>query len=212
MIPLRIAFLVSGNGTLFEYISEQLRESDLNASSVLLLSSNPDAPALDRAKRLDIPSLLVQRSEFASGDAFSDAIIDVLEQHNVNFVCLAGYMKRVPSAIVQKFHNRMLNIHPALLPAFGGKGMFGRHVHEAVLESGVRVTGVTVHLVDEEYDHGPIVLQRAVFVMVDDTPETLEHRVHEIEYQIYMDAIRLFAQNRIQVEGRRVRILPGNHA
>jgi phosphoribosylglycinamide formyltransferase-1 len=212
VIPLRIAFLVSGNGTLFEYISEQLRESDLNASSVLLLSSNPDAPALDRAKRLDIPSLLVQRSEFASGDAFSDAIIDVLEQHNVNFVCLAGYMKRVPSAIVQKFHNRMLNIHPALLPAFGGKGMFGRHVHEAVLESGVRVTGVTVHLVDEEYDHGPIVLQRAVFVMVDDTPETLEHRVHEIEYQIYMDAIRLFAQNRIQVEGRRVRILPGNHA
>lgn len=209
MSHLRIAFLVSGNGTLFEYLTQKIQEGEVDAESVLLLSSNPEAPALQRAERLRVPTIILQRADFVSGEDFSNAMLHELSARDVNLICLAGYMKRIPSAVVQKYRHRMINIHPALLPAFGGKGMYGRHVHEAVIEYGARLSGVTVHLVDEEYDHGPIVLQRAVFVMLDDTPETLEHRVHEVEYQIYLDAVKLFAQDRLKIEGRRVKILSG---
>ena len=129
-------------------------------------------------------------------------------EHSVNFICLAGYLKLVPAEIVAKFRHRMLNIHPALLPSFGGKGMYGRRVFEAAIEYGVRIHGATVHLVDDEYDHGPIVVQRAIFVAPDDTADSLQQRVHDIEFDLYTDAVRLFAEDRIRVEGRRVHILP----
>jgi phosphoribosylglycinamide formyltransferase-1 len=141
----------------------------------------------------------------------SDYVRDLeaaLDAHHVNFVALAGYLRKIPSSIVRKFKNRMLNIHPALLPSFGGKGYYGRRVHEAVIEYGVQWTGVTVHLVDEEYDTGPIVLQEPVRVEPVDTPESLAARVLETEHQVYPKAIGLFAAGRVRVEGRRVRIEP----
>lgn len=155
---------------------------------------------------------MLKRDQFATGPEFSAAMLDALQRHNADFVCLAGYLKLVPAAVVQAFRNRMLNIHPALLPSFGGKGMYGRNVHEAVIASGVRLSGATVHLVDAEYDRGPILLQRPVFVRVDDTAESLERRVHAIEYDLYVEAVRLFADDRVIVDGRRTKILPGKTA
>jgi formyltetrahydrofolate-dependent phosphoribosylglycinamide formyltransferase len=210
MSRLRITFLVSGNGTLFEAIATRCRAGELNAEPVLLISSNPDAAALERARRLDVPRLVLQRKTFDADADFTRAMLRAMTDHETNFVCLAGYLKLVPTEVVRAFAGRMLNIHPALLPSFCGKGMYGRRVHEAVIEYGARISGATIHLVDEEYDHGPIVLQRAVFVRPDDSAETLEKRVHEIEYELYVAAVRLFAQDRVRIEGRRVTILPLN--
>jgi phosphoribosylglycinamide formyltransferase-1 len=209
MSRLRLAFLVSGNGTLFASITARCQSGELNAESVLLISSSADAPALERAKRLNVPATVIRRDAYAEGSEFCDALLNELRTHNVDFICLAGYLKLVPSRLVAEYKNRMLNIHPALLPAFGGKGMYGRRVHEAVLESGTRLAGATVHLVDAEYDRGPIVLQRPVFVHMDDTIESLEHRVHDIEYDLYVEAIRLFTEDRVEIHGRRTKILPG---
>lgn len=212
MTRLRIAFFASGNGTLFETITARCRSGEIEADPVLLVSSHPEAPVLERAERLQVPSRVIKRDDFASGEEFASRLLNELRDHNANFICLAGYMKKVPAAVVNAFTRRMLNIHPALLPAFGGRGMYGRKVHEAVLEYGARISGATVHLVDEEYDHGPIVLQRVVFVMGNDTPEALEMRVHQIEHDLYTEAVRLFAEGRINISGRKVTILPGTSA
>jgi phosphoribosylglycinamide formyltransferase-1 len=137
--------------------------------------------------------------------SFQERVWDAVRSHEPDLVCLAGWLHLVP--IPDDFRHRVLNIHPALLPAFGGKGMYGRHVHEAVLAYGAKVSGCTVHFADNEYDHGPIVLQRVVPVLDDDTPETLAERVFEQECLAYPEAIRLFAAGRLRVEGRRVRVL-----
>jgi formyltetrahydrofolate-dependent phosphoribosylglycinamide formyltransferase len=210
--PLRIAFFVSGNGTLFETIATRCHSGELRAEPVLLISSNPEAPALERARRLEVPARVLQRREYETEDEFARALLLELEKRGANFVCLAGYLKLVPPSVAQAFRHRMLNIHPALLPAFCGKGLYGRRVHEAVIEYGARISGATVHLVDEQYDHGPIVLQRAVFVSEDDTAETLERRVHAIEHDLYTEAVRLFAEGRVVVNGRCVTILPSPSA
>jgi len=205
---LRIAFLVSGNGTLFEHLAAKMQEGALQATPALLISSSSTAPALVRAQRLRVPCVVIRREDFPSEGEFAVALLDALTAHDVNFICLAGYLKLVPKVVVEKFRNRILNIHPALLPSFGGKGMYGHRVFEAAIEYGVRIHGATVHLVDDEYDHGPVVVQRAIFVAPDDTPDALQKRVHDIEFDLYTDAVRLFAENRIRVEGRRVHILP----
>jgi phosphoribosylglycinamide formyltransferase-1 len=131
-----------------------------------------------------------------------------LAKHEVNFIALAGFMRKIPAGVVRQFHHRLVNIHPALLPSFGGKGMYGRRVHEAVLEFGCTVTGATVHFVDEEYDTGAPILQCCVPVLDDDTPETLATRVLEVEHQLYPEALQLFAEGRVRIERRRVKILP----
>jgi formyltetrahydrofolate-dependent phosphoribosylglycinamide formyltransferase len=205
---LKVGFLVSGNGTLFEYLTVEMQAGRIEASPAVLVSSTPRAVAIERAVRLNVPHEVVRREDYASEDEFSAGLLEVMDRCGVNFLCLAGYLKLVPGAVVGRYHNRILNIHPALLPAFGGKGMYGRKVFETALEYGVRIHGATVHLVDDVYDHGPIVLQRAVFVSGDDTVESLQARVHDIEFGLYADAIRLFASDRIRVEGRRVQILP----
>lgn len=208
MNRLRIAFFASGHGTLFETLATRCRSGDIPADPVLLISSDPAAGALERAQRLGVPAKVIRRTDFPTVEEFADELLVTLAEHRANFACLAGYMKLMPAVVVRAFRERMLNIHPALLPAFGGKGMYGRRVHEAVLDYGAKISGATVHLVDEEYDHGPIVLQRAVFVRSDDTPEILEHRVHAVEHDLYTDTVRLFAQDRIRISGRRIRILP----
>ena len=135
-----------------------------------------------------------------------EAILDALRSHSVGLIVLAGYMKKLGPKVCEGYRDRMLNIHPALLPSFGGKGMYGIRVHEAVIDSGVRYTGVTVHLADEEYDRGPIVDQVVVPVLQDDTPDTLQQRVLKDEHGLYPDVIRLFAENRVSVAGGKVTI------
>jgi len=206
--PLRLAVFASGGGTNFQAILDAIEAGRLPARVVLCVSDRPTAGALERARRHGIPTAVLAPKDYPSPEVFGEALLEVLRAHQVELVALAGYLKKIPDNVVAAYRNRILNIHPSLLPAFGGPGMYGRRVHEAVLNYGVRWTGATVHLVDEEYDHGPIVLQEPVLVLPDDTPETLAARVLEVEHRLYPEALRLFAEGRVVVDGRRVRILP----
>lgn len=204
--PMRLAVFASGGGSNFQAILDAVADGSLAARVVLCLSNRPDAGALDRAQVRQIPTAVLDPSSFEDESHYITALMDTLNAHAVNFIALAGYMRKIPAEIVQAFQGRMLNIHPALLPAFGGPGMYGRRVHEAVLQHGVRWTGATVHLVDEEFDTGPIVLQEPVPVFQTDTPQALAARVLEIEHKLYPEALRLFAEGRVSLDGRRVRI------
>ncbi|MCD6532398.1 phosphoribosylglycinamide formyltransferase [bacterium] len=203
---MNLAVFVSGSGTNLQAIIDAVAGGKLAADVKLVLSSRQDAFALQRAEKHGIPAVYLSSKEFDSREKFVRAMLETLRRHQVDFIALAGYMRRVPPEVVQKFKNRITNIHPALLPAFGGKGMYGIRVHRAVIEYGCKVTGVTVHLVDEEYDRGPIVAQRCVPVLDDDTPESLAARVLEVEHQLYPEVLQLFAEGKVIVEGRRVKI------
>lgn len=204
---LNIAVFVSGRGSNFQAILHAIKEGKIpNSEIVLVVSSNSTAGACEIARQNDIPAITLRSKEFPSENEFAEALTGALEERGVNFVALAGYLKMLPAKLVQRFRNRIVNIHPALLPAFGGKGMYGYFVHEAVIASGAKKSGATVHIVDEEYDRGPIVLQQTVDVAESDTPETLAEKVLKIEHQIYPEAIRLFAEGQVTVEGRIVAI------
>lgn len=174
---------------------------------VLVVGTRPDAPALARAEALGVPTMIVNPRDFPDNSAYGDTLLWVLERIQPDLICLAGYMRLLPECVVKAYPNRIMNIHPALLPQFGGKGMYGLRVHEAVLQSGAKETGCTVHFVDEHYDTGPIILQRAIPVLEGDTPETLAERLLPVEHATYVEAIRLFAEGRLKVEGNRVRII-----
>ena len=203
---MRIAVFVSGGGTNLQSIIDAAEGGKLSAEVSLVLSSRPDAYALKRAENHNIPAVYLSGKEFQSRDDFLRAMFDVLDEHKIDFIALAGYMKKVPPEIVKQYKNRITNIHPALLPAFGGKGMYGMRVHQAVIEYGCKVTGVTIHIVDEEYDHGPIVAQKCVPVSDHDTPETLAERVLAIEHLLYPQVLEWFAQDKIIVSGNIVRV------
>jgi len=193
---LNIAVFVSGKGSNLRAIHDAIVLGTLDARICLVLGSRPDAPALDWAASEGIPTGVISHRS----DDTDSAILGLLEEHGADSIALAGYLKLVPPAVVRAFQHRMLNIHPALLPAFGGAGMYGRHVHEAVLAAGVKVSGATVHVVDEEYDRGPIVMQECVPVLEDDTASTLASRVLEVEHRLFPRALQLFAENRVNIE------------
>ena len=196
---LQLAVLGSGRGSNFQAILRAIDAGQLPSTRVcLVISNNSDAGILAFARSAGIPALHVSQKQFQAEDAFTDALLRELRRHGADLIVLAGYMKRVPSRIVREYRGRILNIHPALLPKFGGEGMYGHHVHEAVIAARERVSGATVHVVDEEYDRGPIVLQRTVEVSPDDTPGTLAAKVLEIEHELYPDAIRLHADRLLQ--------------
>ncbi|HET6566501.1 MAG TPA: phosphoribosylglycinamide formyltransferase [Rhodothermales bacterium] len=209
----RLTVFASGGGTNFQAVIDAVETGFIPVDVALLVCSRPDAGALARAERHGIPARVLQFDASADEAAYTAAMLDALREAGTDLIALAGYMKKIPLEVVHAFHHRVLNIHPSLLPAFGGHGMYGMRVHKAVLEYGARWTGATVHLVDEEYDTGPIVLQEPVPVRQDDTPETLARRVLEVEHRLYPEAIRLFASGRISVEGRRVLIhdRPADH-
>lgn len=201
--PLKLAVLASGRGSNFQSILDAVDRGDLRLQVVLCLSDRSNAGALDRAEQHGVPTAVIDPRSFESEEAHAAAMAGALEEHGANFIALAGYMWKIPTAITTAFSGRMVNIHPALLPAFGGKGMYGRRVHEAVIAYGVHWTGVTVHVVDEEYDSGPIVLQEPVPVLPGDTADDVAARVLAVEHRIYPAALRLFADGRIRFEGRR---------
>jgi phosphoribosylglycinamide formyltransferase-1 len=201
---LRVAVLLSGSGTSLENLFEHVEQRGLPARVVCVIASKPDAGGLARAARRGVPAVAVPRKQYRDPKAFNDALHAELERHGPDLVLLLGFLS--PFELRGRYEGRALNVHPALIPAFSGKGFYGRRVHEAVLAAGVKLTGATVHFVDEEYDHGPIVLQRAVPVLDDDTPETLAARVQAVERELVPEAVRLFAAGRLRIEGRRVRI------
>lgn len=196
--------LASGRGSNLRAIVEAIDQGRLNAQVRVVVSNKAQAGALDFARQRGVPAIFLSPEEYPSPETFDQKLLQVFEAHGVDFVALAGYLKLISPAMIARYRNRIVNIHPALLPSFGGKGMYGLRVHEAVLDYGCKVTGVTVHIVDEQYDHGPVVLQRCVEVRDDDTPETLAERVLRIEHQIYAEALQLFAEGRVKVVGRRV--------
>ena len=206
----RLAVLLSGGGTTLQNLLDRISDGRLNARVVLALSSNAAAFGLTRARNAGVPAEVVERKACASREEFSDRIFAHCRRAQADLVCLAGFLQLLP--VPDDFALRVLNVHPALIPAFCGKGFYGRHVHEAVLAYGAKVSGCTVHFADNQYDHGPIILQRPVPVLDDDTPEALAARVFEQECEAYPEAVRLFAEGRLRIEGRRVRVLPGPEA
>lgn len=203
---LRLAVFASGGGSNFQAILDNVATGNLPLTPVLCVSNTPKAGALARAERHGIETLVLNPGDFTDEAIYAQTLLRELAARRVTFVALAGYLRKIPAAVVSAFRNRMVNIHPSLLPAFGGKGLYGRRVHESVLRAGVRATGATVHLVSEEYDTGPIVLQESVPVCDDDTPAILEARVLEVEHRLYPRALRLFSEGRVTIEGTHVRI------
>jgi phosphoribosylglycinamide formyltransferase-1 len=202
---LRIAVFGSGRGSNFGAIVKAIRTGMIPRTQiVVVISNNADAGILELARQEDIPALHLSSRQFPDENAFVEALLRTLRGKDVNFIVLAGYMKRLHPRVISAFRNRIINIHPALLPKFGGRGMFGEHVHRAVLAGGEKESGATVHVVDEEYDHGPVVLQRTVPVLPRDTVETLAARVLKVEHELYPEAIRLFAEGKVVTEDRDV--------
>jgi phosphoribosylglycinamide formyltransferase 1 len=202
---IRLAIFLSSGGTTLQNLLDRIGDGRLNAQIVLVASNNPEAFGLIRAESAGIPTAVVDRKLSASREDFSRKLFDLCRERRADLVCLAGFLQLI--SIPDDFQRRVMNIHPALIPAFCGKGFYGHHVHEAALAYGVKITGCTVHFCDNQYDHGPIILQRAVPVLDVDTPDTLAGRVFEQECEAYPEAIRLFAEGRLRIEGRRVRIL-----
>ena len=202
----RIAVLVSGGGTnLQALIDAQGRGELVNGELAAVLSSSPDAYALERAKRAGIPGYVLPRGD---ARAVTAALVERLRELDIDLVVMAGFMTIVTEELFQAYPNAVLNIHPSLIPSFCGVGCYGLHVHEKALAYGVKVSGATVHFVTEECDAGPIVLQKAVEVLPDDTPETLQRRIMEqCEWKLLPRAVSLFCQGRLKVEGRKVTVL-----
>jgi formyltetrahydrofolate-dependent phosphoribosylglycinamide formyltransferase len=204
MAPIRVAALISAGGTTLQNLIDRIADGRLAAQVVQVVSSSPEVFGVERARRAGLPLAIVNRKEVRSREEFSRQIFEHCRQAKAELVCMAGFLHLI--TIPDDFLGRVMNIHPALIPAFCGKGYYGHHVHEAVLAHGAKVTGCTVHFADNEYDHGPIILQKTVPVLDDDDPETLAQRVYEQECVAYPEAIRLFAETRLQIVGRRVRI------
>ena len=204
--PINLAVLLSGGGTTLQNMLDRIDAGTLDAKVSVVISSRADAYGLERARKKNIPAVAVSSHKHKDFEALSAAIADELDKRPVDLVVMAGFMClfRMP----EKFIGRAMNIHPALIPAFCGKGYYGHHVHKAVLEYGAKVSGCTVHFADNEYDHGPVILQKTVPVLDDDTPDTLAARVFEKECEAYPEAIQLFAEGRLKIDGRKVRVLP----
>jgi phosphoribosylglycinamide formyltransferase-1 len=204
--PLRIGVLLSGNGTSLENLFDHIASGDLPGEVVVVISSKADAYGLERARRHGVPAIAVPRREYADDDAFNDALHEALEPHDVDLIALLGFLSLFQ--LRGRYDGRVINVHPALIPAFSGRGFYGKRVYEAVLAAGVKITGATVHFTDDEYDHGPILMQQAVPVLEDDTVETLAERVTAAERRLVPEAIRLIALGRVEVKDGRCRILP----
>ena len=206
---LRVGVMVAGGGTNLQAIIDSVNNGTItNASIEVVVSNNYNAYALERAKNSGIEAVCVSPKDYAERSQYNEELIKTLDSYKLDLIVLAGCMVVLPKELIEKYRNRIINIHPALIPSFCGKGFYGLHVHEKVLERGVKLTGATVHFVDEGTDTGPIILQKAVEVKYGDTPEVLQKRVMEqAEWKILPQAINLIANGKILIENSFVRIL-----
>ena len=202
--PINLAVLVSGSGTTLQNLIDQIAAGKLNAQIKTVIASRPNLVGTERAINANLPSHVVDRKQFSSCADFSNAVFNLVDKAEVDLVVLAGWLCLLE--LPHHYLARTMNIHPALLPSFGGRGMYGRKVHEAVLAHGCKLSGCTVHFVDHSYDTGPIILQRACPVLEADTAQTLAARVFEEEKIAYPAALKLFQEGRLKIDGRRVRV------
>ena len=200
---INLGVIISGRGSNLQAIIDACEKGAIPAKVAVVVSNKGDAFGLERAKKHNIPTAVFKPKDFRDKNTYELEIVKVLKQHKVDLVCLAGYMRIVGEVLLEHFANKMINIHPALLPAFPGL-----HVQQAALDHGVKVSGATVHFVDEGCDTGPIIIQAAVPVKEDDTEETLSARILEQEHKIYPQAIKMFAEGKLKIEGRKARVLP----
>jgi phosphoribosylglycinamide formyltransferase-1 len=203
----RLAAFCSHGGSNFAAIADAAQRGEIPIEVVVMVHNNAQAGAKAKAIARGIPTEWVPGHAFADEDAHARRLLEILEGYRVDLVALAGFMQRIPTGIVRRYAGRMTNIHPALLPLFGGAGFYGQHVHEAVFAAGMKVSGPTVHLVDEEYDRGPILMQRAVPIHDCATPEEIAARVLVEEHRLYPETLGLLAQGRFRIEGRRATLL-----
>lgn len=204
---MNITVFASGRGSNFQAILNAIETGFIPARINLLLSNKSDAGALDIARAKNIPTKHLSQKMFETEEKFAQSMLDVLSEYKTELIALAGYLKKIPDQVIDRYRNKIVNIHPALLPSFGGAGMYGHHVHEAVIASGVKISGATVHLVDENYDCGPILMQKTVDVNYNDTPDSIAVKVLKIEHKIFPLAIKAFAEGRVKIEGRKVWIM-----
>ncbi|MBZ4666465.1 phosphoribosylglycinamide formyltransferase [Mahella sp.] len=203
----RIGVLVSGGGTNLQAILDKINEGYIDAEVAAVISNRKDAYALERARAAGIDARYVARKDYESDEQRDYAMMRILGDHAVDLVVLAGYLGILSKPFIDAYRLRIINVHPSLIPAFCGKGFYGHHVHQAALDYGVKVSGATVHFVDEGIDAGPIILQKAVEVKDDDTADTLAARVLEVEHELLPRAVKLFLEGRLSVSGRHVRII-----
>jgi phosphoribosylglycinamide formyltransferase-1 len=203
-MSLKIAVMCSGSGSNLQALLDAEAQGQLHAEVVLVVSNRRKAYALERARLAGKEAVHLSPRQFEHPDHYAAELLQLLRMHQAELVCLAGYLKKLPPEVIRAYPGRILNIHPAPLPRFGGEGMYGHHVHEAVLAAGVNHSGPTIHFADEEYDHGPIVAHTPVPVQPDDTPESLARRVVAAEHQLYPRVVAAMAQGKVRLEGGRV--------
>lgn len=206
MPRLKIGVLVSGSGTNLQSLIDGIKSGEINGEIAVVISDKEDAYGLERARMNGIDAVFVDAKRYENRTAFNDEIVGALKKHGIDLVVLAGYLKILSPEFISEYRNKIINIHPSLIPSFCGKGYYGLRVHEAVIEYGAKITGATVHFVDEEADAGPIILQEAVEVYWDDTPEVLQQRVLKIEHRLLPAAVKYYCDGRIETEGRKVKI------
>ncbi len=197
---MNIAFFASHGGSNFQSIVENIQSGYIDANASLLISNNSDCFAFQRAEKLGVPYKHLSSALFEDNQQFQTALLELLEEYEIDLIVLAGYMRKIPVVMIQKYKNRILNIHPALLPKYGGQGMYGMNVHTAVHEAGDALSGATVHIVSEEYDEGRILKQEAVSIEKSDTPEIIAEKVLAIEHKIYSDTIKEIAEDKILLD------------
>ncbi len=204
MEPTRIGVLISGGGTNLQAIMDNIKDGNINGKIELIISNKENAYGLVRGRKANIDTLYLDRKQFKSEEEYNLELVKNFKEKNVQLIILAGYLRVLSKDFIQEFSGRIINIHPSLIPSFCGKGFYGERVHKAVLDYGVKITGATVHFVDEGTDTGPIILQEAVKVEDRDNLDTLKEKVLEVEHKILVQAVKLYCENRLSIEGRKV--------
>ena len=206
----KIAVFVSGGGSNFKAIHHQIIQGNILGKIVMVFSNNPNCGAIKFAEENSIPIFIINAARYPNAHTRDEFLLETCLKAEIDLICLAGFMKMLPQNIVKQYEYRILNIHPGLLPEFGGKGFYGTRVHEAVINTGKRESGATVHFVDEIYDHGPIILQKKVEVMETDTPESLAERVLKLEHELFPEVVKAFCENKIIMKNNKPKMLEYN--
>ena len=200
----QIAVFASGRGSNYEAIQKEIDLGRINGQVVCILSDHANPPIFEKAKSRKIPTYFINRKQFKNGDDYVSNLLKIIDNHKTDFIILAGYLQLIPAPLVNAYKYRMINIHPALLPNFGGRGFYGMNVHRAVVESGVNVTGITIHFVDEHYDKGNVILQKVVKVESGDTPEKVSQNVLKLEHKYLPEIVKLLCEDRIKIINNKV--------
>jgi len=199
-----IAIFASGRGSNFNAILKKQKNGKINGEIVCVISDCSQPIVFKKAESNNIPTHTINIKQFKTGEEYTNFLIAILEKYKIDLIILAGFLKLIPSPIVKKYKNAIINIHPALLPNFGGKGFYGKKVHKAVIESGIKITGITIHFVDEHYDTGNIILQEKIEVLPNDTDETLALRVLELEHKFYPEVVKAICDNQIKIDNKKI--------